>query len=64
MRFPAVATTLTLALVSWGCATLKAPSMQLEKLRVDKVNVTGMKLEVRFQVRNPSRSASRTSSTR
>jgi LEA14-like dessication related protein len=28
--------------------------MQLEKLRVDKVNVTGMKLEVRFQVRNPN----------
>jgi LEA14-like dessication related protein len=54
MRSPAVATAVTLAIGLAGCASLKAPSMQLEHLRVDKVNVTGLKLDVRFQVRNPN----------
>jgi LEA14-like dessication related protein len=53
MRFPAVVIALLLALGLGGCG-LKAPSMQLEHLRVDKVNVTGMKLGVKFQVRNPN----------
>jgi len=54
MRLPAAVTATTLALGLSGCASLKTPSMQLEHLNVDKVNVTGMKLGVKFQVRNPN----------
>lgn len=42
-----------LALVAAGCG-LKAPAMQLDHLRVDEVNVTGMTLDIRFKVRNPN----------
>jgi len=48
------AVSIAFALALSGCATLKTPSMQLEHLKVDKVNVTGMKLRVKFQVRNPN----------
>jgi LEA14-like dessication related protein len=52
MRIPALSTAL-LALGLAGCG-LKAPTMQLQHLRVDDVNITGMKLDVKFQVRNPN----------
>lgn len=42
-----------LALAAAGCG-LKAPTMQLQHLRIDQLNVTGMTLQVRFQVRNPN----------
>jgi len=37
-----------------GCATLKAPTLQLEGMGVEKVRITGLGLEVRFHVRNPN----------
>ena len=53
MKVPG-ALVVTMALGIGGCASLKAPSMQLEHLRVARTNITGMKLDVRFQVRNPN----------
>jgi LEA14-like dessication related protein len=42
------------ALVAAGCATIKAPTLQLEGLGVDKVRITGLSLDVGFHVRNPN----------
>ena len=37
-----------------ACATLKAPTLQVESLRVDKIRVTGAGLDVGFRVQNPN----------
>lgn len=54
MKNPVAVPLLALAVAAAGCASLKAPSMQLDHLRVDEVNVTGMTLDVKFKVRNPN----------
>jgi LEA14-like dessication related protein len=41
-------------LVSGGCASLKAPTLQLQGLGVEKVRITGLTLDVRFHARNPN----------
>lgn len=35
-----------------GCATLKAPQLFVEGLKVDKVRVTGVAMDVRFRIHN------------
>jgi len=42
------------ALAAAGCATIRAPTLQLEGLGVDKVRITGLSLDVGFHVRNPN----------
>jgi LEA14-like dessication related protein len=42
------------ALLILGCATLKAPILQVEGLKMGKVGITGAAMEVAFRVRNPN----------
>jgi LEA14-like dessication related protein len=37
-----------------GCATLKPPTLQVEGLKVGKLGVTGVAMDVSFRVRNPN----------
>jgi LEA14-like dessication related protein len=45
---------LVAALALAGCASLKPPTLRVEGLKVRKAGVTGVGMEVRFQVRNPN----------
>jgi LEA14-like dessication related protein len=45
---------LLIALALSACATLKPPAMRVEGLKVRKAGVTGIGMEVRFQLRNPN----------
>jgi LEA14-like dessication related protein len=45
---------LVAALALPACATLKPPAMRLEGLKVRKAGITGVGMEVRFQLRNPN----------
>jgi LEA14-like dessication related protein len=49
-RFLPVAALIALA----GCATLKTPTLQVEKIGKPQVGITGGQLEVVFGVRNPN----------
>jgi LEA14-like dessication related protein len=42
------------ALALAACATLKPPTMRVEGLKVKKAGITGVGMEVRFQLRNPN----------
>lgn len=42
------------ALLLAGCATVKAPILQVEGLKMGKLGVTGAGMEVAFRVRNPN----------
>jgi LEA14-like dessication related protein len=48
------AAVLAVAVAAPACATTKPPTMQVEKLRIDKLRVTGAGLEVAFRLRNPN----------
>lgn len=37
-----------------ACATLKPPTLQVEGLKVGKLGVTGVAMDVAFRVRNPN----------
>jgi LEA14-like dessication related protein len=43
------------ALAVSACATLKAPSLQVEKMSVEGVRLTGATLNVNFRVQNPNK---------
>jgi LEA14-like dessication related protein len=45
---------LGLALALAGCATVKAPTLQVQSLKKGKVGITGARLDVIFGVRNPN----------
>jgi LEA14-like dessication related protein len=47
-----IATLAALALA--GCATIKPPTLQVQKVGMAKVGITGAKLNVGFGVRNPN----------
>lgn len=53
-RFVRALAPLGLALLLGGCATLKAPILQVEGLKLGKLGVTGAAMEVAFRVRNPN----------
>jgi len=53
-RFVRALPALGLALLLGACATVKAPILQVEGLKMGKVGVTGAGMEVAFRVRNPN----------
>jgi LEA14-like dessication related protein len=40
--------------VALGCATVKPPTLQVEGLKIGKLGVTGLAMDVSFRVRNPN----------
>jgi len=42
------------ALLVPGCASLKAPTLQVDALKVGDMGVTGVALDITFRVRNPN----------
>jgi len=44
----------SLALALSACASLKAPTLQVESLKVGKVGITGAGMDVGFRVQNPN----------
>ncbi len=54
-RSLAVAAVLAVGLaVLQGCASVKAPTLAVEGLRIGKIGITGATLDVGFKVRNPN----------
>jgi LEA14-like dessication related protein len=51
---PATVGALALALLVSGCATLKAPTLSIDSLKVGDMGITGAALDVGFRVRNPN----------